>query len=94
MVPVLSIQPSMFSPAVTSAADRPITASAERRAANWPIRARGRKSLLCARCELISVDCRGSADARLLINRCGFDELLYSFTENYALKKYKIKRSL
>lgn len=53
MVPVLSIQPSMFSPAVTSAADRPIAASAERRAANWPIRARGRKSLLCAGCEMM-----------------------------------------
>lgn len=87
MVPVLSIQPSMFSPAVTSAADRPIAASAERRAANWPIRARGRKSLLCAGCEMML--------SRLLMNRCGCRSELWGaclfIYWQLCFEKYEIK---
>lgn len=87
MVPVHSILPSMCSPAVTWAADRPITAEAERSAADWPIRARGRRSLLWAgvrRCD------RGSADGTFLNEQMWqrFDELVYSFTHSYGLKKW------
>lgn len=65
MVPVHSILPSMFSPAVTWAADRPITAPAERSAADWPIRARGCRSLLWD--DVIEAP----PMARFLMNRCG-----------------------
>lgn len=79
MVPVLSILPSMFSPAVTCAADRPITASADR-LANQSARTQ------FAFVRRVWDDAIEAPMPRFLMNRC-----VYSFTDYYGLKKMVLK---